>query len=77
MILDQPNIELDELKHIHTPCLVVGAQNDMIKAEIFVKINDALPNSALIIYPNHDHLSYVVHTDVIYQDLCDFFKVKA
>jgi hypothetical protein len=22
-------------------------------------------------------LSYVVHTDVIYQDLCDFFKVKA
>jgi pimeloyl-ACP methyl ester carboxylesterase len=74
MILDQPNIADEELKHIQTHALVAGAENDMITHETFARINDALPNSSMVIVKNHDHLSYVVNTDVFYPELHKFFK---
>ncbi|MDR2340559.1 MAG: alpha/beta hydrolase [Deltaproteobacteria bacterium] len=76
LILDQPNIEDDELRHIQRPTLVVGAENDMITHSTFARVNDALPDSRLIIVPKHDHLSYVVHTDYLYPELKRFFKGK-
>jgi pimeloyl-ACP methyl ester carboxylesterase len=74
MVFDEPNIETDDLKHIQTPTLVAGGENDAVSPETFKKVRDALPHSRMVIVPGHDHLSYVVNTDVFYPELKRFFK---
>jgi pimeloyl-ACP methyl ester carboxylesterase len=74
MLLDQPNIEYDDIKHILIPSLVVGGENDIFVSDVIPNVARALPNSQLKILKNHDHISYIVNTDVFYPDLIEFFK---
>jgi pimeloyl-ACP methyl ester carboxylesterase len=76
LVFDEPNIDEGQLRHIQTPTLVVGAENDIFSHETFARVNDALPNSRLIIVPGHDHVSYVVNSDFFYPELKKFFKGK-
>jgi pimeloyl-ACP methyl ester carboxylesterase len=76
LIFEQPNIEVEQLRHIQTPALVVGAENDIITPETFDRVASALPNATKVIVPKHDHISYIVNNDVIYPELKKFFKVK-
>lgn len=74
LMLEQPDIELNELKKIKTPSLIIAAENDIYKPETFTNIASMLPNSRLQIMKDHEHDSYIAHKDILYHDLLKFFK---
>jgi len=74
MMLEQPNIELDELDNIHIPVLVIAAQNDIYYRNNFRNIVKALPNAELKIMSQHDHGSYIINQDILYPDLKAFLE---
>jgi pimeloyl-ACP methyl ester carboxylesterase len=73
MMLEQPNIELDELSNIHIPVLIIAAQDDICSRKSFRNIAKALPNAELKIMQQHDHDSYIINQDILYPDLKAFF----
>lgn len=74
LMLEHPNIELDEVKNVTIPTLVVAGEQDVFKPETFVNLTNALPNAELIIMDGHEHDSYIVNQDILYPDLLKFFK---
>lgn len=74
MMLEQPNIELDQLKDIEIATLVVGGQNDIYDKKIFEDIAKTMPNAQLKIIEGHDHDSYVTNQDILYPDLIEFLR---
>lgn len=73
LMLEQPGIELDDIKHVDIPTLVVGAENDLFKPETFCNIAKALPNSRLKIMSGHRHDSYVIGQDILFPYIKEFF----
>ncbi len=74
MMLEQPNIELDDLKEINTPTLVIGAEDDLYYEDSFQNIVNTMPNAVLKIIKGHDHGSYVVNNDVLYPYVAEFLQ---
>ncbi|QIK54403.1 alpha/beta hydrolase [Dysgonomonas sp. HDW5B] len=74
MMLEQPNIELDDLKEINTPTLVIGAEDDLYYEDSFQNIVNTMPNAVLKIIKGHDHGSYVVNNDVLYPYVVEFLQ---
>lgn len=72
MMLEQPNIELDDLKEINTPTLVIGAEDDLYNEDSFQNIADTMPDAELKIMKGHDHGSYVINCDILYPSLNEF-----
>lgn len=72
MMLEQPNIELDDLKEINTPTLVIGAEDDLYNEDSFQNIADTMPDTELKIMKGHDHGSYVINSDILYPSLNEF-----
>lgn len=72
MMLEQPNIELDDLKEINTPTLVIGAEDDLYNEDSFQNIADTMPDAELKIMKGHDHSSYVINSDILYPSLNEF-----
>lgn len=72
MMLEQPNIELDNLKEINTPTLVIGAEDDLYNEDSFQNIADTMPDAELKIMKGHDHGSYVINSDILYPSLNEF-----
>lgn len=72
MMLEQPNIELDDLKEINTPTLVIGAEDDLYNEDSFQNIADTMPDAELKIMKGHDHGSYVINSDILYPSLNEF-----
>ena len=72
MMLEQPNIELDTVKNLNIPTLVIAAENDLFKPETFTDLVEALPDAMLKIIPGQDHGSYIVDQDMLYPDLYHF-----
>ena len=72
MMMDEPNITPDELKNVQNRTLVIGAENDLYKPMTFERIVGALPHSELTIIKGHDHGSYIVNNDLIYEDVFTF-----
>lgn len=73
LMLEQPNIRLNDVRAVDTPVLLVGAQHDVFKPETFPALAAALPNARLRIMAGHDHASYIVDQDILYPDLKEFF----
>jgi pimeloyl-ACP methyl ester carboxylesterase len=74
MILEEPNIKLEELKGVKTPSLVLAGEKDFFKPETFVNVKNALPNAQLKIMEGHNHESYIVDNDILYPLLLEFFQ---
>ncbi len=74
MMLEQPNIELDDLKDINTPTLVIGAEDDLYYEDSFQNIVNAMSNAVLKIIKGHDHGSYVVNNDILYPYVAEFLQ---
>ncbi|MBK5722564.1 alpha/beta fold hydrolase [Dysgonomonas sp. Marseille-P4677] len=72
MMLEQPQIDLNELKVISTPTLVIAAQNDLFYRKSFLNIVKTMTNATLKVIPKHDHGSYIINNDLLYSDLKDF-----
>lgn len=76
LMLEQPHIELDTLKDIETPTLLICGEHDIYKPETFTNIADALPHAILKIMEGHEHDSYIVDQDMLYPDFIHFFQEK-
>lgn len=74
LMIEQPDIELQSLKSIHTPTLVIAASNDIYKEETFPNLVKAMADAKLIIIQEHDHGSYVIGQDILYPYLIPFLK---
>ncbi|MDR1650078.1 MAG: alpha/beta hydrolase [Synergistaceae bacterium] len=74
LMLEEPHIELDAVRDIDIPVLLIAAENDIFKPETFANLVSALPDATLKIMKNHGHDSYIVDQDLLYPDCVDFFK---
>jgi len=74
LMLEEPHIELESLQQIPVPTLVVAAENDLFKDDLFVKIVNNMPDATLKIMHGHEHDSYVINQDILYPDLKDFIN---
>lgn len=73
LMLEQPNIELEEVRKVYIPTLLVHADDDIFKPETYINLLAALPNATLKIMNGHDHASYIINQDLLYPHLMDFF----
>ena len=73
MMLEQPNIELEKLKDVNIPTLVIAGENDVFYEKTFTDIVKVMPNAVLKIMGGHDHSSYVINQDILYTDFLEFF----
>lgn len=74
MMLDQPDIELDALRQINAPTLLIAAQDELYRDELYEDMMQVLPDAQFKIMQGHDHGSYVVDQDILYADLVGFLK---
>lgn len=74
MMMEQPDIDLAGLERINTPALIIGAEHDICRPELFQDIANTMPNATLKIMPGHDHSSYIVDQDILAHDLIIFFS---
>lgn len=73
MMLEQPDIPLDEVRHVAAPALVIAGEHDICAPETFFRLADALPQGELLLMPGHSHDSYLVHQALLYPALIRFF----
>ncbi|MDR2179029.1 MAG: alpha/beta hydrolase [Synergistaceae bacterium] len=74
LMLEEPNIELDAVKGVKVPVLVIAAENDIYKPETFTNLVSALPDATLKIMGGHEHDSYIIGQDLLYPDFIEFFR---
>lgn len=74
LMLEQPSIELDEVKEVRVPVLLVAAGDDIFKPESFTALLETLPQAKLKVMEGHDHASYIIGQDILYPDLAAFFQ---
>jgi pimeloyl-ACP methyl ester carboxylesterase len=74
LMLEEPNIELDAVKGVNIPVLVIAAEKDIFKPETFTNLAAALPDAALKVMDGHKHDTYINGQDLLYPDLISFFK---
>jgi pimeloyl-ACP methyl ester carboxylesterase len=74
LMLEEPRIELDQVKAVGIPVLLIAAENDIYKPETFTNLASAFPDATLKIMDGHKHDSYIVGQDLLYPDFIKFFK---
>ena len=73
-MLEQPNIELSDLSDITTSTLLIAADDDLFKPELYEQMAEKMPNAELLIMQGHQHDSYVVDRDVLVPHLKAFIQ---
>ena len=66
MMLDEPNISIEDLQKITIPVHILVGEKDVVKLEHTKLISNNIKNSTLEIIKNENHGSYIIHTDKIY-----------
>lgn len=74
LMLEQPNIELSDLSDITTSTLLIAADDDLFKPELYEQMVEKMPNAELLIMQGHQHDSYVVDRDVLVPHLKAFIQ---
>lgn len=74
LLLKEPNITPSELMKIEAPVLVVSGSKDMIKDSHTTEIVNAIRNVKQVIKIGYTHTSYIVHKDVLKDDIFTFLK---
>ena len=67
MMLDEPNIPIEDLQKITIPVHVLTGEKDAIKLEHTKLIANNIKNSTLEIIKNENHGSYIIHSDKLYE----------
>lgn len=73
LMLEEPNIELDSLRSVSVPTLVIAAEHDLYRSQMFAELVAALPHAELKVMEGHDHGSYIIGQDILYDTFRDFF----
>ena len=71
--LFQPNITVQQLKHIKCPTLVIGGDHDLILTEHTMLIAKSIPGAFLWIVPNSGHGTLIDHKERFNEVVDDFF----
>ena len=66
MMIQEPNITINDLERIEIPTYVLAGEKDVIKEEHTKIIAENIKNSTLEIIPKENHSSYIVHSEKIY-----------
>ena len=74
LMLEQPNITLEQAGRVAQPALIVAGSNDVFKPESFVALAEAMPNARLVVMEGHDHGSYIIGSDALYAELIGFLR---
>lgn len=74
LMLEEPNISLQQASTVKTPTLLLAGENDLFKPETFANLEKAMPNATLQILSNHQHDTYLVNTDFLFTTLHKFFS---
>lgn len=74
LMLEQPDIKIDAVRHVHLPVFLTAAENDLFKPSLYTDLVDVFPNAELKIAAGHDHGSYIINNDLLYPDLIRFFN---
>ena len=74
LMLEEPNIPLDDVRGVQTPTWLVAAEDDIFKPESFTRLAAAMPNASFSVIEGHDHGSYVVGNDMLAAELIRFFE---
>jgi len=67
MMLNEPNIPIEDLKKITIPVHILAGEKDVVKLEHTKLIANNIPNSTLEIIKNENHSSYIVHSNKLYE----------
>lgn len=67
MMLDEPNIPLEDLHKIIVPTHVIAGEKDVIRLDHTKLIADNIENSTIEIVKGESHGSYIVHSDKVYE----------
>ena len=67
MMLNEPNIPVEDLKKITVPVHVLAGEKDVIKLYHTKLIADNIKNSTLEIIDNENHGSYILHSEKLYE----------
>ena len=67
MMLNEPNIPIEDLQKITIPVHVLAGEKDVIKLEHTKLIANNIKNSTLEIIKNENHGSYIVHSEKLYE----------
>jgi pimeloyl-ACP methyl ester carboxylesterase len=73
MMLEQPDIALEDVRGVNIPTLIIAAEHDLYRPEMFADLAKALPDAELMIMAGHEHDSYIAHQDLLYPELVRFF----
>lgn len=73
MMLEQPDIKLADVKNVATPTLLVAAEKDLYKPELYPAMLKAMPNAELKIMHGHKHETYIVGQAFLADDFIRFF----
>ena len=65
LMLTQPQLTFDELKHIKHPTLITVGKHDVVKKSHTMAIHNAIENSQLIIIKNANHDNYICNSESI------------
>ena len=74
LMINEPQIELDDLAAIQIPTLVVAGEDDVMDTERYVEIAEMIPEGQLHIVANEEHSSYVVDTDKFAEQAREFLS---
>lgn len=74
LVLESPHIELNELNSITIPTLLIAAEREMFRDGLFDELKTGFPNVKSKLMIGHKHETYLVHEDLLFPDLHDFFK---
>lgn len=67
MMLDGPNIPIEDLQKITIPVHVLAGEKDVIKVEHTKLIANNIKNSTLEIIKDENHGSYIIHSNKLYE----------
>jgi pimeloyl-ACP methyl ester carboxylesterase len=74
MMKDEPNIPLSDLQKIKCPVLVIGGDNDLVKASHTLQIFENIPRAYLWILPSAGHSTLIRHKEEFNAKVFEFFK---
>lgn len=73
LVLESPNFETEVLQNITIPVFLIAAEREMFRDGLFEEMEAGFPNVRSKLMLGHKHETYLVHNDLLYPDLQDFF----
>lgn len=66
LMLEQPQIELNQLDAISIPTTLIAAEDDLFQPRLYSDIKKKIKGAKYIEMKGHDHASYVVNQNILY-----------